>query len=886
MAWVIRARLSTWMSGAIALAAGLVAGNTNAADQDFDNGCIAVVVDSHNTIISTNAMGGLNVNATALAQQFYQTHGDDYDSLLVFPNFNTADGSFHQIVFNDIAGLGPNRPTNFDNRAAFGAATRLQSFTQYVNFTNFAANLEQRIAGNNDSPLSLIAQEVGHRWAAFPDLGAALNGGDATILRGRQRSHWSYYTNARSTGPRAGASSLEGNVWADNGDGTFTTSSQTDGFSELDQYMMGVRDSEAVTPFFYIQNPSGGLGRARTAPPFTPGLDGAPDTVNGTRINVTIDDIVAQNGARAPEAAAAQKQFKQAFILLAQGGAAPGQAVIDQLEALRAAWTQYFAEETSFLGEVDTCIDRRPIDIMFLLDLSGSFADDLPVLQANVGDLMNDLLSVSPGSRFGLASFVDFPFAPYGDAAAGDYTYRLDVPLTADTEAFVDAINAATTHSGADLPQDQYEALYQVMTGEGLDLDDDGLFTGLGEVEPSDIGHDPNVPLFVLVFTDATFHDPDIEPDYPTGAFNSVVHGRSDVLAVFQPPLMALQSAAALQSTPSLAETTTIFGMVAGLGSPELPEIPQLEELASLTGGQLFPLSVDSAGFVAATRSAVDETELPVIKPFLVLEDVTVAQGGTIHWGTHAHDRCNDRNHGQSRGGLAGQGQGKSNSERNSLVDFRGTLVLPEGVEFTALSAESKVSVSISDVPIISQSVTFEASRVTQGRRDRTLWRFTDCQADGGVTTLEILWVSPSRAEYRLVGEFDAESFGLSSARLPPEVALVLSVGGEGLAYSRSLKLAEGLWTQLDADHWRTGADSSTGVPTPSEAFIVRNDRLQAPVGGSDVDSDAAESSDGLGCGVASTRGGASGTFSLFALLGAAAVVVLRRRSRSAPKEP
>jgi hypothetical protein len=881
MARVIRGRLSTWTSASIALAASLVAGNTKAADQDFDNGCISVVVDSHNTIISTNATGGLNVNGTALAQQFFQTHGDDYDFLLIFPNFNTADGSFHQIVFNDISGLGPNRPNTFDNRAAFGAATRLQSFTQYVNFTTFPANLEQRIAGNNDSPLSLIAQEVGHRWAAFPDLGAALNGGDTTILRGRQGSHWNYYTNAMGTGPRAGASSLEGNVWVDNGDGTFTTSSQTDGFSELDQYMMGVRDSEAVTPFFYVQNPSGGLGRARAARPFTTGLDGASDTVNGTRIDVTIDDIIAQNGARVPEAAAATKQFKQAFILLAQGGAAPGQAVIDQLEALRAAWTQYFAEETNFLGEVDTCIDRRPIDIMFLLDVSGSFTDDLPVLQANVGDLMNDLLSISPGSRFGLASFVDFPFPPYGDPTFGDYTYRLDLPLTSDTDSFVDAINAATTHSGADLPQNQYEALYQVMTGEGLDLDADGLFTGVGEVEPSDIGHDPTVPLFILVFTDATFHDPDIEPNYPTAAFNSVVHGRSDVLAVFDPPLMAPEGEAALEPPPSLAETTTVFGMVAGLGSPELPEVPQLEELASLTGGQVFPLSVDSSGFVAATRAAVDETELPVIKPFLVLDDVTVARGGTVHWGTHAHDRCNDRNHGQNQGGLTGQGQGNSNSERNSLVDFTGRLVLPEGVEFSALSPESKVTVSISDVPIINQNVTFEASVVTQGRRTRTLWRFTECQADGGVTTLEILWISPSEAEYRLVGEFDADSFGLTSARLPPEVALVLSVGAEGLAYSRSLMLAEGLWTELGADHWRLGADSSTGVPTPHESLTAHNDRLQAPLG-TDIDPESAGSSGGLACGVVSSRGGASGALSLFALVGAASVLARRRRSRSA----
>ncbi len=239
----------------------------HAAGQDFDTGCVSVVVDTNNTIVSTTA-AGTSISFTAAAQQFYTTHNDDYDFLLFFPNFTHSNGSFHRIVFNDITGLGTGRG-NINQRACFGAATRLQSINNYVNYTALPVDPEARIPGNNDSTLSLIGQEVGHRWAAFARHAA----GDNSLL-GRSGSHWSYYLSVPGTGPRAGASSLEGNAWLGNGDGTFTCLANTDGYSELDQYLMGLRAPEAVAPFFFIQNPAGGQGRAMTAAP------NPPDTVS------------------------------------------------------------------------------------------------------------------------------------------------------------------------------------------------------------------------------------------------------------------------------------------------------------------------------------------------------------------------------------------------------------------------------------------------------------------------------------------------------------------------------------------------------------------------------------------------------------------------------
>src|SRR5262249_12918564 len=160
-----------------------------------------------------------------------------------------------------------------------------------------------------------------------------------------------------------------------------------------------------------------------------------------------------------------------------------------------------------------------------------------------------------------------------------------------------------TTYNGDDLPQNQYEALYQVITGEGLDFNGDGVYTGVGEVAPSNIGHfDPSVPLFILLFTDATFHNPDTETDYPTAATHPFVHGRSAVLSHLVPP-SPFTTAASFIPTPK----NYVFGMVPGLGLPPpdgILEIPELTELATLTGASVFPISHDSSGVVAAIEQA------------------------------------------------------------------------------------------------------------------------------------------------------------------------------------------------------------------------------------------------------------------------------------------
>lgn len=109
-----------------------------------------------------------------------------------------------------------------------------------------------------------------------------------------------------------------------------------------------------------------------------------------------------------------------------------------------------------------------PIDFIFLVDLSGSYSDDLPNFQAAALSIASAVRGADPDSQFAVASFIDLPISPYGDA--GDYTYRPELALTDDESAFAAAIGGLSTRSGNDTPESQLFALDRAARGIGLNL--------------------------------------------------------------------------------------------------------------------------------------------------------------------------------------------------------------------------------------------------------------------------------------------------------------------------------------------------------------------------------------------------------------------------------
>jgi hypothetical protein len=121
------------------------------------------------------------------------------------------------------------------------------------------------------------------------------------------------------------------------------------------------------------------------------------------------------------------------------------------------------------------------LDLVLDVDLSASYSDDLPVIKSLKSDIFNGVRAIVTDSSFGLATFVDYPFTPWGFPP--DYAYRLDQDLTTDQGTWEAAVDAMMTLDGGDGPESQLESLFQAAAGTGREMPPpDGDFTDPGEV--------------------------------------------------------------------------------------------------------------------------------------------------------------------------------------------------------------------------------------------------------------------------------------------------------------------------------------------------------------------------------------------------------------------
>lgn len=324
----------------------------------------------------------------ALAREFYRTHADRYDFLVMFTEDFIDMGNtfaFHLGLHNQTEGLGvyytPTEATTtrFDQCFAIGLPAGCE-FESLLNmnqiglhwpdeqklvdppiqkFRFFCQNQGGQIvpcAAGLDGPpgssqisrrarrmgtiggagaytvglnsaMSIMGQEVGHRWLAFPVINHPQTGvgPDSADLLGRGMAHWSWFFNVRVPDEYFGgdprASSAEGNVIEDlgphslcvnPGERLFLTAPNEliDGFTELDQYFMGLRTPADVGPFWYIDRPTRpGSGQAF---PVAQASASAQDDqlICGQRVDLTIRNItdvgdvivpaMASNGTRDP----------------------------------------------------------------------------------------------------------------------------------------------------------------------------------------------------------------------------------------------------------------------------------------------------------------------------------------------------------------------------------------------------------------------------------------------------------------------------------------------------------------------------------------------------------------------------------------------------------
>ena len=269
------------------------------------------------------------LDTVALLQKFYASHPDNYDQLVIWTDAPLVDGAFayESTVANEIRGIGV---PIFDASRDFGSAGRLRSIAVMDWIGKYPEDPRQKFLGEN-STVSVLGQEVGHRWLAFFDF-RDHTGARSGALLGRDEAHWSFFMDSD-------ASVMEGNDIEDLGGGSFRTVGAVSRFSLLDQYAMGLIEPNEVPTFFYVQSPTNTSRTSSSAPQI--GL-----TFNGTRRDVLIQDIIAVMGDREPSAAASPRIHRQAFVFVSSSGNTPSAETIANVDRIRLAWESFFLEAT------------------------------------------------------------------------------------------------------------------------------------------------------------------------------------------------------------------------------------------------------------------------------------------------------------------------------------------------------------------------------------------------------------------------------------------------------------------------------------------------------------------------------------------------------------
>jgi len=255
-----------------------------------------------------------------------------------------------------------------------------------------------------------------------------------------------------------------------------------------------------------------------------------------------------------------------AIVLLL--GLGPGRALAQGLTPSTVQALIYPGQSVGIPKTVTTPAIPPKLDVCFLQDETGSFADDIGNLNAAAPGIYDAITAAAPNSQFAVAGFRDYPFNVYGNP--GDWVYRLISSMNPNKTNWVNGVGQLTASGGNDTPEAQYDATVAA-AGPGVFND-----PTLGPQQNCGWRADPQVTRVLVVVTDAPFHTPD----------GTHVNDAASTTAAL------------------LAQKIRLIGLKApGAGS-------ELDTLAANTGGSVQPLSSNSSDIAAAILAGL--SNLPV----------------------------------------------------------------------------------------------------------------------------------------------------------------------------------------------------------------------------------------------------------------------------------
>lgn len=286
------------------------------------------------------------LDTVLLAQRFYETHDDSYDYLAVYNNigiFARSASVATELTVRSTwrAGFGD---TVVDAGQQYGSANRLQAMLTMGPLSNYSPDPYGPVplrGSTGDTPLSILAHEVGHLFLALASVRDEANAQARPMLTS-DLAHWSAVFNAE-------ASFIEGNRIEDKGETAlprYESVATVERYSPLDQYLMGLRAPEEVPGTFLV----------RRATRSANSLPQKGVTFNGDRQNISVEDVVAAEGRRAPDHTVAQRRFRLAVILVVREGTEPSQAELAQVEQLRSEFEGYFTKAADERATMETSL--------------------------------------------------------------------------------------------------------------------------------------------------------------------------------------------------------------------------------------------------------------------------------------------------------------------------------------------------------------------------------------------------------------------------------------------------------------------------------------------------------------------------------------------------
>lgn len=274
-------------------------------------------------------------------------------------------------------------------------------------------------------------------------------------------------------------------------------------------------------------------------------------------------------------------------------------------------------EGESVLETIHLSTQIPAADVAFLIDTTGSMGEEIAAVRDYFMEIAETVDSVVPDAAFGVAHYRDYAVSPYGGSQ--DFPYRVDQQVTTDRERVTEKLAGLGAAGGGDFPECQLEALFQLASGRGFDLNGDGSYQNQDArpfvTSPDDAfnGHvtgafDPDAPAASAISGIG----------FRPGAFRMVVHA-SD--ATFRDPesgwTLGNPGTSPTGKAAAIAALNGVGAHVIGIASTSAP-VPVMTEIATATGAVadrdgdgsvddplVYSVQADAAGLPEAVTDAI-----------------------------------------------------------------------------------------------------------------------------------------------------------------------------------------------------------------------------------------------------------------------------------------